>query len=440
MASREGARQVERLLPSSRAVKVVQFHHSDEVAWGGGIVAMLRLHAGLGRAGVDSTILCHVKTLDSPTTVELGRHRVIEGALRRLTSRLGLNDVHCVSSFRIKDHPAYRAADVVHLHGTHSGYLSYMALPGLTRAKPVALTLHDMWAFTGHCAYSYDCDRWRTGCGRCPHLDAGPPVRRDATRVEWALKRAVYARSNLTVITLSDWITRMASASLLARFPIHQIPNGVDTDVYRPLDPAECRRMLGVPEGRRVLMWMAARLDPRHPEGARKGADLLVDALQRLPDDVRAGSALLLCGKGGERVAAACGMPTVDLGFTSSDRLKAIAYSAADLFLFPTRADNMPLVLLESLACGTPVASFRVGGVPDIVRPGLTGALAEPEDASGLGKVIADLLADDARLARMRESCRRVAVEEYRLDLHVDRHIALYESMIASRRRSPAAA
>jgi glycosyltransferase involved in cell wall biosynthesis len=128
-------------------------------------------------------------------------------------------------------------------------------------------------------------------------------------------------------------------------------------------------------------------------------------------------------------VAQDAGLPSLNLGFVASDHLKAIAYSAADLFLFPTRADNMPLVLLESLACGTPVVSIRVGGVPDIVRHGITGYLAAADDAADFAAGVQRLLEhDDAREA-MGRRCREIAVDEYSMDLHVRRHVDLYRSM-----------
>jgi hypothetical protein len=115
----------------------------------------------------------------------------LELLVKPVTSQLGLNDLHNLSSFRARSTDFYKQADIVHLHGTH-GWFNYLAIPGLAREKPVVFTLHDMWPMTGHCCNSLDCDRWAKGCGNCPHLDTHPPVKRDNTALEWKLKARVY--------------------------------------------------------------------------------------------------------------------------------------------------------------------------------------------------------------------------------------------------------
>ena len=140
---------------------------------------------------------------------------------------------------------------------------------------------------------------------------------------------------------------------------------------------------------------------------------------------------LIVLGNSGDKLTQTVGIQTLDLGYVKSARLKTIAYSAADLFILPTRADNLPLVLLESLACGTPIVSFQVGGVPDPVRPGITGYLAEPENAADLGKGIIQLIDDKALRSRMSEQCRSIAVNEYSSALEAKRHIGLYQLMLS---------
>lgn len=345
--------------------------------------------------------------------------------LARLTKSLGFNYVHFLNTFSLTQHPFYTEADVLNFHNLHTDYFNYLALPKLTTTKPAIFTLHDMWSFTGHCTYSYDCDRWKTGCGQCPYPDAYPPIQRDNTNLEWKLKDWVYSHSNLTIVAPSLWLTEQAQQSLLNRFSIHHIPNGIDTEIYQPLDTEQCRSVLGLPTNKYILMMGAAKLND-----TRKGGHLLVKALQTLPDSLKSDCLLLILGDGGEAMAESVGMDSLNLGYISSDRLKAIAYSAADLFLFPTRADNLPLVLQESMACGTPMVSFKIGGVPDLVRPDITGYLALSEDIHDFQNGIMQLLEDSSERDRLSRNCRATALNEYSLKVQVKQYIELYRRVL----------
>jgi glycosyltransferase involved in cell wall biosynthesis len=404
-------------------MNVLHINQSD--ISGGAAIAGYRLHQGLLAQGIDSRLLVgRVETSSDRVEVVPSKYR-IEKQLLRVTSRLGFNYLNLISSFDIPKHSFYKNADILNFHNLHTGYFNYLAIPSLTENKLAVFTLHDMWSFTGHCAYSYDCARWKTGCGKCPYPDTYPTVARDNTRLEWKLKNWVYSRSNLTIVTLSNWLTKQAQQSMLNRFPIHHIPNGIDTEAYQPLDPEQCRSLLGISTGKKVLMFAAESL-----KDSRKGGDLLLNALQNLPPSLKAETVLLTIGRGGEAISEAVGMATLNLGYVTSDRLKSIAYSAADLFVFPTRADNLPLVLQESMACGTPMVSFKIGGVPDLVRPGVTGYLATPEDAQDFSNGIVQLLEDEKLRDEMKQNCRAIALSEYTLELQAQRYIELYRQVL----------
>ncbi|MCB0209515.1 MAG: glycosyltransferase family 4 protein [Anaerolineae bacterium] len=408
-------------------MKVLQIHSSDFYGGGGGTVAMDRLHTGLRQAGVDSKIVCGRKTTESPHSTAIPRSRPlrrVERSVKKVTKELGLHDIHLFNSFSVKRMDVYKEADILHFHGTH-GYFNYLALPTLTKNKPAIFTFHDMWPITGHCTYSYDCERWRNGCGHCPYPQVHPAIKRDNTHIEWKLKKWAYNNAHLSLVALNQWLADKISQSLLSHLPLHQISNGLDIKTYQPLNAAVCRSKLGIPLDKKVLMFMALDLTDR-----RKGADLLLESLQRLPASLKSNLVLLLMGGGGEALAEAVGLDTVNLGYIRDDKQKAAAYSAADLFVFPTRADNQPLVLQESMACGTPLVSFNVGGVPELVRHGHTGYLAQPEDAEAFKKGIIQLLEDDALRSTLGKQCRAVAVNEYSLDLQVEQHITLYQSAI----------
>jgi glycosyltransferase involved in cell wall biosynthesis len=404
-------------------MKVLLINSSDGV--GGAAIAASRLHYGLLAQGVDSRLLVGACHASSDRVAVIHRNHRLEMLIGRLTWQLGFNDFNIISSFDIPKHPFYQEADILNFHNLHGGYFNYLALPELTKQKPAILTLHDMWSFTGHCVYSYDCDRWKQGCGQCPYPDTYPSIRRDSTHLEWRLKRWIYSRSNLFVVTLSQWLTEQAKHSILNQLPIYHIPNGIDTTAYQPLAPDLCRAALGIPPQQKVLMFAAQNLtDPR------KGGYLLVEALQNLPQSLKTEILLLVLGDGGTDIAQATGIKTLDLGYISSDRLKSIAYSAADLFVFPTRADNLPLVLQESMACGTPMVSFKVGGVPDLVRPGITGYLAEADNAQDFCDGVVQLLEDSSLRKQMGFHCREIATQDYSIELQASRYIELYQILL----------
>jgi glycosyltransferase involved in cell wall biosynthesis len=419
---------------SDAQLKVAHINLGDTAHYGGTAVAVARLNQALQRASVGSTVLCGYRDQQWPSFSRLPRPaflRLIEAVVKRFTRECGLNDIHNISSFLLGQSHPFKEVEILNLHCIHHGYFNYLALPQLTSQKPTVYTMHDMWAFTGHCTYSFQCDRWKTGCGQCPDLTIVPSVKRDGTQIEWRLKRWAYEHSSLSIVSPSLWLANLLKESILRHHPIHYIPNGIDIDIYQPLDASECRSLLEIPDDKYVLMFGAAYLnDPR------KGADLLIPALLELPSALKAKVVLLLFGSStNNSIAEAVGITTINLGYITDDHQKVVAYSAADLFILPTRADNLPIVLQESLACGTPVLSFDVGGVSELVRPGVTGYLARPEDYKDLGKGIVSLLEDESLRSRMGFNCREIAVKEYSLDLQVKRYIELYENVLNNFRK-----
>lgn len=413
-------------------MRVLLLNHAERTG-GGAAIAGVRLHEGLQRAGVETRLLVGAKASEDPTVVPL---RPLRGTrvLNKVGRELGLNELAGVAAYRLRRGDLVAWADVVHAHAVHGSWFSYPAMAGLSQAKPTVLTLHDMWPFTGHCSFSYDCERWRTGCGSCPYPETFPGVRRDATALEHRIKRRVWSRSALAVVSPSRWLAGLAEQSMLGDFDVRVIPHGIDTDVFAPADRERVRAELGVPADRTALMFAATALGrPHGREIDRKGGDLLMDALAALPPDARSRCSVLLMGGGSADMAArlrADGFTVVDAGWVTDERAKADLYSAADLFVFPTRADNAPLVILEALACGTPVVSFDVGGVSESVRPGETGVLVPAGDAAALASVLEQAIADLSSLGVARGSCRAMVEREHPERLAVDRHIALYEELV----------
>ncbi len=291
-----------------------------------------------------------------------------------------------------------------------------------SKHAPVVWTLHDMNAFTGGCHYAMDCEKYAQSCGACPQLGSSKP--NDLSRAIWRQKKRAFGampKGKFHIIVLNQWMAdEVRRSSLLGDRPVSIIPNGLDVDLFKPIDKRCARLALGIPEQGRVLLFVG----PLHNKW--KGFDDLRTVLDSEPalGDVF----LLSAGHGGRNVG--WNNRHLHLGYIYYDHMLAAVYSAADLLVFPSKYDNLPNTVMESMACGTPVVGYEAGGVPDLVRNGVTGALVPPGDIAALGSTITELLEDEPRRNGMSSICRSIAVEEYSLSVQARRHIELYQQIL----------
>lgn len=320
--------------------------------------------------------------------------------------------------------------DVVNLHNLHGGgpwgwgpRLAAVA----ARFAPVVWTLHDMWSFTGRCAYSHDCRRFETGCGAaCPTPHEAPALPAEKIAAAWAQRASMFAQTpNLVAVAPSRWLAEEARRGAWANRRIEVIPYGVPTAVFHPLPRSEARRALGLPEQGRILLLAAVDLGER-----RKGADMVPLLGSSLPERP---FTLLTMGRG-SLVIPASHVNVRALGWIDDDTTKALAYSAADALLHPAPVDNLPNVVLEALACGTPAIALPIGGVPELVRPGVTGWLADAATPAALGVAVGAALEALERGHNLRASCRQVAEAEYPLALQGRRYDRLFGELQKERR------
>jgi glycosyltransferase involved in cell wall biosynthesis len=394
------------------------------------------LSAAERAAGHASWLVVGTKHTDDPTTVQIpalremppgpgtrlvrrlyarlapfsGRVRGVGRVRRALLAAQDWPEVERRRGYEVFHYPGSRrlltltphAPDVVHAHNLHTDYFDLRYLPTLSRRVPLVLTLHDQWMMTGHCGFSFGCERWRSGCGRCPDLRIYPPLQADGTDDNWRRKRAIYARCRLHVATPSDWLRRLVEASILAPGlrEVRVIPYGIDTATFRPADRASARAQLGLPAGARVILFSAnyVRNNPRKDLPTLEAA---VAALaERRPD-----LPLLLLALGerrADRSVERMGAATVWIEpYTLQPAAVARYYQAADVYAHPSRADNLPLTVMEACACGTPVVAANVGGVPELVRDDETGFLVPPADPAALSARLECLLDDESRRARL---------------------------------------
>jgi glycosyltransferase involved in cell wall biosynthesis len=416
---------------------VTHLSFSDGV--GGAAIAAHRLHEGLGRLGVASRMLVAEKsTRDENVTAVVPDRNFNRRLRRRLRSEIIVRQFARHRGTRPAHLDAFsddRAAEIgallemlsrsgiYHLHWV-AGLLDYRSffrsIPGHV---PLVWTLHDMNPFTGGCHYTAGCDRFAAGCGACPALGSTEDF--DLSAAIFGRKRTAYGRlqpERVRVVAPSRWLSREASRSVLfRRFEITTIPYGLDTEAFRPRTRAIARDVFGIPQEMRIIMFAAQWLDIH-----RKGLDLLLAALDGLNVDGKIG----LVSVGGGRPFDTLGGTHFPLGELKSERLMSFAYSTADVFVSPSREDNLPNVLLEAMACGTPTVAFEVGGIQDIVRPGVTGLLATAENVRSLRHAIVAILSDDQKREAMSRESRRIAIQEYRLELQAERYCRVYQQLL----------
>lgn len=324
--------------------------------------------------------------------------------------------------------------DIINVHNLHAaapwGWGPRLVEVCLEFA-PVVWTLHDMWSFTGRCAYRYDCEKFITGCDdSCPTPHEDPKLDPEKIRAAWDERRAIYDRhrEDLVMVTPSRWLATEARRGLFAQHRIEVIPYGFSASFfharfhpYYPRAREDARWELGLQPRGSVLLLAAFDLTER-----RKGAEILPRLWQHIEQRPLT---LLTMGRGDVTIDD----PRIEvhpLGFLDDDRQKAVAYSAADALLHPAPVDNFPNVVLESLACGTPTIAMPVGGLPEMVRPGVSGWLAETATPAGLGQAVDRAVRDLALGKNLRETCRVLAETEYSLELQGRRYFQLFQELV----------
>jgi glycosyltransferase involved in cell wall biosynthesis len=311
-----------------------------------------------------------------------------------------------------------RDPDITHLHWIAGGFLRPSTIGELR--GPLIWTLHDMWPFTGGCHYTRSCTRYQDRCGECPQLDSGNPD--DLSRSVWERKREAWRDISMTAVAPSRWLAECAEeSSLFADVPIEVIPNGLDTESFRPRESAGIRSQLGLGETTRIVCF-GADWSTR-----RKGTDLLFEALEEI-DTARDSVQVVAFGREDPETTADTEVPIQYLGFLQESVLRKL-YSEADVMVVPSRQEAFGQTASEALASGTPVVAFDATGPRDIVDHEQTGYLADPFDPSSLAEGIDWVLADEQRRRRLGERAREAALDRFSIDVVAREYRALYDDV-----------
>lgn len=275
-----------------------------------------------------------------------------------------LTDLHGFGSKKATEHFIEKLEDlnpdIIHLHNLHGYYLNIEILFNYLREakKPVVWTLHDCWAFTGHCVhFEYvGCNKWKTGCLECPQIKEYPSsFFLDNSNFNYSKKKELFTSiENMFIVTPSEWLAKLVSMSFLGKYPVKVINNGVNINLFKPTC-SNFRKKYNIEE--KFIILGVARWDKR------KGIEYLIRLSKELSEDFK----VVIVGLTKKQKSS---LPENIVGITQTYDVQELAgiYSAADVFVNPTFEDNFPTTNIEALACGTPVITFNTGGCAEIIE------------------------------------------------------------------------
>ncbi len=335
--------------------------------------------------------------------------------LRMMKRMAGLEDFDHPVSHQLLE--LYRNAlggfnpDLIHFHTLHGDFFDLRQLPILSQQIPVFVTLHDEWMMTGHCGYTLECERWRSGCGYCPALDSYPAIARDATAWNFRRKQAIYRKTKMRVAAPSQWLLERFRRSPMSEgvLDLKHIPNGVDLSIFRPQEKQKAREELGLPLEERIFLFAARGGRSNRYKDFQTIEESLKRVKQRHPQER---ILLIVLGERSESLMS-LGFPVRFEEVNRDPCRMALFYQASDLYLHAANAENYPTVILESMACGTPVVATATGGIPEQIESGGDGFLVLKGDVEGMAERIEQLMLDPRLLREMGERALARAVKHF---------------------------
>jgi len=314
--------------------------------------------------------------------------------------------------------------DLIHLHNLHGYYINLSFIKFLKKINiPVVWTFHDFWPITGNCVYPFECKRWQAGCGHCPKKNRLPKTWLDFSSYIWKKKKKLFQKNwQPTIVTPSKWISKMVKKSFLKNKEIKVIPNGVNTDLFKPRNKKKIRQELGLPQDKNIILFLSADL-----ENKRKGIKYILKTLPLIDSkDVL----ILTVGKKLNLKNVSNKKNIIQLGYLLEREKIAKAYNGADLFAITSLQDNLPNTVNESLASGTPIVGFKTGGIKEQVTKDC-GILVEKKDVKSLSREINNLLKDDLKRNNFSKNCRKRAIEKYLVKDFKNNYLSLYRKLIS---------
>ncbi len=337
--------------------------------------------------------------------------------------------------------------DLIHTHNLHGGYFDLRLLATLSQTFPVFLTLHDAWMLSGHCAHSFECERWKTGCGNCPDLTIPKAIKYDNSALNWKRKHEIYKKSKLYISTPCQWLMDKVNASILREGCVESkvIPYGIDHSIFFPSDSLISRQNLGIEHDSTVLLFSANGIK----RNRWKDFAMMKKALEKI-GSYSWSKKIVFLALGEQAPSEFFGQ--VELRFVPyrSDK-KSVAdfYRAADIYLHAAKADTFPNAVLEALSCGTPVLGTAVGGIPEQVKgydkfldenacnrypeDKATGILSSSGDVESFVEMLVFLIENDSTRKKMGFNAAIDAKVRFPIERQVSDYLDWYQSVLRNK-------
>lgn len=405
---------------------------------GGAARAANRLHKGLLKKRIYSRMLVDNKKTDDFTifTLNINKLKKIKTKIRLFLDEKMKNvyskRLNVTWSCNFWDNKSLvkfinkSDFDIIHFHWINAAMLSIEDIKKIN--KPIVWTMHDMWPFTGGCHYSGNCILYKKDCSKCKQLanEKNTFLSRHLLKEKWNS----YKNKGIVYIAPSKWLKQCAEESfLLKNSNIKVIQNGIDLKIFKNLEKSFCKNFLELDLSKKYVLFGAMT----STSDKRKGYDLLKEALKFFRGNFYSKNkdiVLLVFGAGKPQYEENLGFEINYLGQINDDITLSLIYNSVDVFIAPSREDNLPNTIVEALSCGVPCVAFNIGGMIDLIEHKKNGYLAKPFDIKDLAKGINFVLEDENRWNSLSENALNKAQRDYDINVVSDKYIDLYKKIL----------
>lgn len=385
---------------------------------GGAAIAASRLVEALKNNGIKAKMLVREKQTDRLSVIELKKNwwRMWQFIWERILiwkeNQFKKHNLFAVdianTGTDITAIPEFQAADIIHLHWINQGMLSLNDIQKILQSgKPVVWTMHDMWPCTGICHHARECNKYHQECHHCPYIYKGGG-KKDLSNQVFKKKKEIYQLAPVTFVTCSRWLKERASQSaLLNGHTIVDIPNPINTGLFKPQNALVARSRMGLPTDKKLILFGSVNVTDK-----RKGIDYFIESCKLLAEmhpELKEELGVVVYGKNSEQLKPLIPFQVFPLDFISNEKDLVNIYNAVDLYVTPSLEENLPTTIMEAMACGIPCVGFNVGGIPEMIDHLHNGYVAEYKSAEDLANGVIWTLNESEYRTLSEEACRKAA-------------------------------